>query len=256
MKISYRTHPILEYLESDTPDIKGFEIDRAKLDAIFPYLDNFWTENRMLFKENIYYVSEPFAEACAASIDKLFAAGLFKELGNISGTLLIKSASICYKAERIFVAEKNDWGYKIHLIWFRGREIQVFSTDGAMFVSKVYRGKEEADYSDMQIVKNIFQFAESMELFKKHAEVETVYLPAGQRIRSIDCKYVNETKSNITTLDSKWFTTLVKSDGFKVRGHFRLQPKKKDGQWTKELIWINDFEKTGYTAPARKLTHE
>ena len=24
--------------------------------------------------------------------------------------------------------------------------------------------------------------------------------------------------------------------------HFRLQPKKKDGEWTKELIWINEFK--------------
>jgi len=57
-------------------------------------------------------------------------------------------------------------------------------------------------------------------------------------------------------LDSKWFTTLVKSDAFHVRGHFRLQPKKKDGEWTKELIWINDFQKEGYTAPARRLQQQ
>jgi hypothetical protein len=28
---------------------------------------------------------------------------------------------------------------------------------------------------------------------------------------------------------------------------------KKNGEWTKELIWISEFEKTGYTAPARKI---
>lgn len=54
-------------------------------------------------------------------------------------------------------------------------------------------------------------------------------------------------------MDSKWFTNLVKSDGFKVRGHFRFQPKKKDGVWTKELIWINEFEKSGYNREAGVL---
>lgn len=25
------------------------------------------------------------------------------------------------------------------------------------------------------------------------------------------------------------------------------------GEWTRELIWISEFEKTGYTAPARMI---
>ena len=60
----------------------------------------------------------------------------------------------------------------------------------------------------------------------------------------------------IQILNSTWFTTLVKSDNFKVRGHFRLQPKKKGGEWTKEIIWVNEFVKSGYTAPAKKLTNK
>lgn len=34
------------------------------------------------------------------------------------------------------------------------------------------------------------------------------------------------------------------------RGHWRLQPFKKDGEWTYKMIWINDFEKQGYTRKA------
>lgn len=95
-----------------------------------------------------------------------------------------------------------------------------------------------------------------MVLFIKYAKVEIKYLPAGQKVKGIDCKYVNDTKEDIRLLDSTWFTTLVKSDAFKVRGHFRLQPKKKDGEWTKELIWISDFEKHGYTRKAGILKEE
>lgn len=32
--------------------------------------------------------------------------------------------------------------------------------------------------------------------------------------------------------------------------------KKGEGMKERKLIWINDFKKTGYTAPARKLAHE
>ena len=90
-------------------------------------------------------------------------------------------------------------------------------------------------------------------LFIQYAKVETKILPPKSKTMGIGCYYNNTTKSKITMLDSKWFTTLVKSDAFKVRGHFRLQPKKVNGEWTKELIWINEFEKTGYTAPAKKI---
>jgi hypothetical protein len=95
----------------------------------------------------------------------------------------------------------------------------------------------------------------AISLFKKYADVETKHLLPGQRSKEILCKYINQTKLPITFLDSKWFTTLVKSDGFKVRGHFRLQPCGENMK-DRKLIWINDFEKSGYTAPARKLKEE
>ena len=86
--------------------------------------------------------------------------------------------------------------------------------------------------------------------FKKYAQVETVESKARTKIHAQGCKYLNETDLDIEYLDSKWFTSLVNSKGFKVGGHFRLQPKKKEGEWTKELIWINDFEKKGYSRKA------
>ena len=91
--------------------------------------------------------------------------------------------------------------------------------------------------------------------FKSYANVETKILQPHQRPREILCSYRNNTDFPVTFLDSKWFTNLVKSEGFNVRGHFRLQPKKKDGKWTRELIWINEYHKTGYTAPARMLSY-
>jgi len=87
--------------------------------------------------------------------------------------------------------------------------------------------------------------------FKKYASVEILESKAKSKVVLAGCKYLNETDMDIEYLDSKWFTTLVRSEGFKVRGFFRLQPKKKDGAWTKELIWIDEFEKHGYTRKAK-----
>lgn len=103
-----------------------------------------------------------------------------------------------------------------------------------------------------QEVLDTIGFLMMVATFIEYAKIETKYLKPKKKEKLFGCKYKNETDSDIEIIDSTWFTNLVKSDAFKVRGHFRLQPKKKDGKWTKELIWINDFEKKGYTAKARK----
>ena len=89
-------------------------------------------------------------------------------------------------------------------------------------------------------------------MFKNYAEIETKYLKPKEKTKFVNCKYINETNSDVTLLNSTWFTNLVKSDSFNVRGHFRLQPKKINGEFTKELIWINGFKKNGYVSNAKK----
>ena len=52
-------------------------------------------------------------------------------------------------------------------------------------------------------------------------------------------------------IDSTWFTTLINSSAFNVRGHFRLQPFGTDLK-EKKLIWIKEFQKSGYKRIAKK----
>lgn len=64
-------------------------------------------------------------------------------------------------------------------------------------------------------------------------------------------KYFNETKSPIEILDSSWFTTIIRTEGFGVTGHFRLQPYG-PGRTMKKWVYINDYEKHGYVRRAKK----
>lgn len=109
--------------------------------------------------------------------------------------------------------------------------------------------------SGRMLWRDAMDIAYEFDWLLKHMDVEVKNLPAKSKIDAFGCKYTNLTTNNIQIIDSKWFTTLVKSDAFKVRGHFRLQPCG-EGMKDRKLIWINDFEKSGYTAPARKLKHE
>jgi hypothetical protein len=92
-----------------------------------------------------------------------------------------------------------------------------------------------------------------IELFIQYAEIQTKNLKPNRQIwEGINCIYNNKTNHDITVIDSTWFTTLIKSDAFKVRGHFRLQPCG-EGMKDRKLIWINEFQKEGYTREAKKL---
>jgi hypothetical protein len=58
-------------------------------------------------------------------------------------------------------------------------------------------------------------------------------------------KHYNESKSDITILDCRWFTELIRDTPFAVRGHLRWQVHgEKRGK--RKLIWIDKFEKAGY----------
>ena len=87
--------------------------------------------------------------------------------------------------------------------------------------------------------------------FLKYCETETKFLPPLKKDKINKEKYYNKSNSIIEVIDSTWFTTLVQSDSFKVRGHFRMQPYGKN-LCNKKLIWISEFQKSGYTRKYKK----
>lgn len=87
-------------------------------------------------------------------------------------------------------------------------------------------------------------------LFKKYASVDLEIVKAGTKKKSAIAdkgKVINELGVDVTLLDSRWFREIIRNEGFKVSGHFRLQPcKDENGEWKRKLIYIKDFEKHGY----------
>jgi hypothetical protein len=90
--------------------------------------------------------------------------------------------------------------------------------------------------------------------FKQFAEVEVKHIggkkyPKKTKINNE--KYLNDSNHQIDVLDSRWFTETIRTEGFSVSGHFRLQPcgKNKD---QRKLIYIKDYKKNGYHRKAKK----
>jgi len=99
-------------------------------------------------------------------------------------------------------------------------------------------------YEDSVFVVQLLTYLLFGEITEKH-------LPPKVKTKIGSTTFLNNSKLNITFCDSLW-KQRINVDGFKVRGHFRLQACGEE--WKKrKLIWIEEFDKQGYN---RKSTVE
>ena len=261
MKISHRSHPILEKLHNGSLGvIPILEQDKDFFDSYSSDFLKCWKIFQKDFSCDINIITNPFFEASEKAEKKL--VGLYSDI--------VKQENVDFNLKGCYVC--GDYVYMISHEVIQDQsyaEMAFFLFDklGMPIAFYVTSGKKNLHYGWVTSGLNMPHSEENvrnwvmghalrviaLSMFKSYAQVETKILLPNSKTKGILCKYVNQTKLKLTYLDSKWFTNLVKSDGFNVRGHFRLQPMKKNGEWTKELIWISEFEKTGYTAPARKI---
>lgn len=230
-------------------------------DDLLEEFGKIWKLNSDLFSKDVKVLSIPFAEALLQSVDKLSSGDLLDKafLQNTSGTIIISDRTMCYTFERINEKQTNLTYYFFQKNSTESPELRCFiylefngqdsSTNIQTYISKSGIYNDNINFSTELYIRILIATLN----FIKFADIEVKILPPNKRIKDIDCKYVNDTSSNIKYLNSTWFTTLIKSDNFKVRGHFKLQPKKVNGEWTKQIIWVNEFEKTGYTSIAKKM---
>lgn len=262
MKISYRTHPILEKLQMCSyENMPIFETDKINFNKHLFIKE--WSLYNQAFNEEINVISKTFIDSACKAARKL--NDLWIDISNdkkidisIKGTYIIADFVFMIDYEIIngitkqilYVFNKNGVPLKMYNYNEKNNKTPHY------WLSNVFLCNYNTKEKQIKYFEKSFAIIILFKMFKSYADVETKILKPYSKLKEINCKYVNDTKLELTYLDSKWFTNLVKSDSFNVRGHFRLQPKKKDGKWTKELIWIAGFEKKGYTAKARKIMHE
>lgn len=81
-----------------------------------------------------------------------------------------------------------------------------------------------------------------------YGEITEKHLPPKSQSYIAGTRFLNNSKLNITFCDTLW-KQRINTDGFKVRGHFRLQPYGEKRE-NRKLIWIEEFEKHGYNRRA------
>lgn len=242
MKISERTHPALGYLASGF--IYGIRVPVAFDKNLLNKIGETFEQLCSKFQK-VIVLTDPFEDAIFKARQKLHTEVVIDEISKEDryGTMVCGKVVLCY-----FFSKKSTYLFSFqndHLVAFVSKDNSNEITEN---VEWYHPDNPHNDLGAIYINRIIEAIG-----FILFAETETKIIDSGKKILGFNCKYVNHSKLTITVMDSKWFTTLVKSDAFKVRGHFRFQPHG-DGMKDRKLIWISDFEKTGYTAPARKLS--
>jgi hypothetical protein len=91
-------------------------------------------------------------------------------------------------------------------------------------------------------------------VFKRFAPIETLVInkETNRRGKLNKNRYVNEVKHDVTIIDSNWFTTIIRTKGFGVRGHFAIRACGKGGK-DRKIVWIDSYQKNGYIRKAKQL---
>lgn len=100
------------------------------------------------------------------------------------------------------------------------------------------------NYDEETYGKDIKLFIKCL-IFVEIADSELVYINSGQKIGTKRDGYFNLQPSKVVIVNSTWNKITVRTEGFSVSGHFRLQ-RYGEGRNEVKLIWIEPFAKQGY----------
>lgn len=223
----------------------------------------------------LFYCSSSFYDNATACIDPMFKGATLGTVMKEAFSLLPNRYECLYLILsgwrnrigppyiRLFHKDLESFGITLHdaecneVIFLAARrdtdghyDIGVPESGGKMFAD-FERGCTDHHSCLNHITQILFDMAELL-IFMKTADIEYKTAKGELVGKTKDWKQSVPIDERALFLDASFYTTIIRSEGFGVRGHFRLQPYKKDGEWTKKLIWIKPFNKQGYTRTAKK----
>lgn len=140
---------------------------------------------------------------------------------------------------------------------FVGDQLRVGVLNPIISDNALFQGSLEDRHIALASVVN---FVSAYVAVKRFVKVETVIIPQGKftavegtPLEYVDKKKViNQTGQEVIVMDSKWFRKIINDNDIYVRGFWRMQNKKNDeGEWYKELIFVDSFVRHGYHRNAK-----
>lgn len=101
-------------------------------------------------------------------------------------------------------------------------------------------------------MKKIEEFMYKFLCFFYLSELQEEIIPPGRSYGTKKTgKVINDLPLSVTIVNSKWNITSIRTEGFAVSGHFRVQPVG-EGRTQSKIIFIEPFKKNGYKRRASK----
>jgi hypothetical protein len=244
MRLNDKTYPAYNLLET-----KKFEY--LKLDQMFKrilptdldfynFLNSLKEVNSQVNKK--YYLTAPFKDAILTAMPKIMHKNKhFNEIPTDCGVIFTD------KGFSIYLSNPTDKKLKLLVYGFTR---DVLTTYGYIDNDDMIGGiacsqKNNVEYDDQETLVDYMQSFLVALYFIHNCELEQKILQPNDKYRSNGDKHYNESKSDLTILDCKWFTELIRDAPFHVKGHLRWQVHGQKFS-KRKLIWISDFEKNGY----------
>lgn len=258
MKISYNSYPALIYADKSKRDMvllgakMAFALKKRDPNMSKEDRNLLWTEEQLIcggimLNKPIYFISDTFLTAVEQNEAKLC------DLVNNNWEMVRDGAEDCIMVTRhkhLFLQHRLD----DNRILFVSQHIE--GTTRHCLEYRLNDGGFNVIFTmDLNEAMSQTRMMMKIIMFKKYATVELETIKAGKKkeVKNVERgKVINEMGIDVTMLDSTWFREIIRNEGFKVRGHFRLQPCKDDnGEWTRKIIYIEEFEKHGYHRRAK-----
>lgn len=205
---------------------------------------NYFTERQM----TTYYISRTFFQALKKTFDKI--TPLMDEEGLLES--LHEDCCLIWNDTTYFLWRDpydNENYYILSVVngavaFFSSYSFGTNQVKRSHTISFMYLDDFSGD--DCCFIESIYTFL----LFKKYGNVDIELIAKKKTLRKshiLGEKVNNFMGIDVQVLDSRWFTTICRDEGFLVSGHLRLQPYKDEhGEWTRKLIYINPYAKHGY----------
>lgn len=263
MKIDIEKFPLFYAIEKRDITKRPFanwQEDDGRADMIKAYVKllQVWPNVCPRIHQNMLYLCDSYMSALDKSADA-FNKELLKE-GSSEMVDIIRNSCGCFTAK----STQNEivqyaWDFCDDHIF-----VLVINSCDTLQYFRYYDENEQTEFltsieKDPETRERIMHRIMLVCMMEKYAKVETKIIWPGAKFYSDyheTEKVLNKTHLKIKYRDCSWFTTICRNEGFPVSGHFRLQPKKINGEWTREMIYINSFEKHGYHRRARILENK
>lgn len=245
----FKNYALLNLLKSG--DLSHIPVGSHDIESFFNHpMRGYFNEvikNGQMFLGDIKYLSNPFMSALDASYTSFVRqfSELVFNLKSGSGVLIMNNLTIAYE-----LTNNGDGVLSFGQVVFCQNALYSvggvrFDRNGGQEAKNIWISEQTKAAPALSIAATMLSL-----LFMQFAELEIKEIEPNKKVTDGKEKHKNETDFKIEVIGCTWFTTIIRNQGFRVSGHFRLQPCG-EGLKDRKLIWINDFEKHGYTRRAQ-----